>query len=100
VRHQSGISLADALSAATKLGGPAGHLLTLGAQRAFIGGIRLAVTGGAVLSAAAALFVLRWLPSQAAHGADLESAIDATDPTAELGLAGTEPAFAEGRDRI
>src|SRR5579859_623961 len=55
VRHRAAISLADALSAATKLGGPAGRTLTVGAQHAFIEGIRLAVTCGAGLSAVAAV---------------------------------------------
>ncbi|HEX9547948.1 MAG TPA: MFS transporter [Acidimicrobiales bacterium] len=100
VRHQAGISLADALSAATKLGGPAGHALTLGTQHAFIGGIQLAVTCGAALSAAAAVIVLRRLPRQAAHGTALRDAVEATETTAELGLAGVEPAFAQDRDTV
>jgi EmrB/QacA subfamily drug resistance transporter len=99
VRHQAGVSLADALAAATKLGGPSGRALTVGAQHAFIDGIRLAVTGGAALCAAAALLVLRWLPRQAAHGTALDNAVEATETTAELGLAGIEPAFAQGRDQ-
>jgi EmrB/QacA subfamily drug resistance transporter len=100
VRHQAGISLADALSAATKLGGPAGRMLTVGAEHAFIGGIQLAVTGGAALSAAAAAVVFRRLPRQAAHSTALDGAVEAMETTAELGLAGVEPAFAEGRDQI
>jgi len=58
VRHRALLSLADALSAATKLGGPEGRILTLGAQHAFIEGIQLAVTGGAALSAIAAVVAL------------------------------------------
>ena len=95
VRHQAAVSLADALSAATGLGGPAGHALRVGAQHAFIAGIRLAVTGGAALSAAAALVVLRWLPRQAAHGPALDGPVEAMETTAQLALAGLEPAFAD-----
>jgi EmrB/QacA subfamily drug resistance transporter len=96
---QAGISLADALAAATKLGGPAGRALTTGSQHAFIDGIQLAVTGGAVLSAAAAAAVFRWLPRQAAHGTALVGAVEAMENTAELGIAGIEPAFTESRDQ-
>ena len=74
VQHKSAISLADALAAAAKLGGPAGHALGTGAQHAFIDGIRLAVIAGAALCAIAGVFVSRCLPTQATHGGDLESA--------------------------
>jgi EmrB/QacA subfamily drug resistance transporter len=100
VRHRAGISLAEALSTATNLGGSAGHALTVGAQHAFIGGIHLAVTCGAALSAAAAVVVFRRLPRQAAHGTSLHSAVEAMETTAELGLAGVEPAFAQTRDAM
>jgi len=83
VRHRAGISLADALSTATNLGGSAGHALTVGAQHAFIGGIHLAVTCGAALSAAAAVVVFRRLPRQAAHGTSLHSAVEAMETTAD-----------------
>jgi hypothetical protein len=91
VRHQAVISLADALSAATRLGGPAGRALTVGAQHAFIDGIHLAVTGGAGLSAIAAVVVLRRLPRQAAHGSALAGPVEAMEATAELGLAVSSP---------
>jgi EmrB/QacA subfamily drug resistance transporter len=95
VKRQAAVSLADALGAATKLGGPAGRALTIGAQHAFIDGIQLAVTCGAILAAAAAIVVFRKLPHQAAHGAVVAGPIEAMETTAELGLAGVEPAFAE-----
>src|SRR4051812_44393005 len=95
VQRQAGVSLADALAAADKLGGPAGRALTAGAQHAFIDGIQLAVTCGAILAVAAAVVVFRRLPYQAAHGTALEGPIEAMETTAEIGLAGVEPAFAE-----
>ena len=70
-------------------------LLTVGAQHAFIDGIQLAVTGGAVLAVIAGVIVLRYLPRQAAHGTSETGAIEAMEATAELGLAGVEPAFAD-----
>ncbi len=89
VAHQAGISLADALAAATKLGGPAGRALTAGAQHAFIDGIHLAVLVGAALSAIAAVVVFRRLPSQAAHGAVVSTdPAEAVESTPDIGLVG------------
>jgi EmrB/QacA subfamily drug resistance transporter len=96
VKHRAGVSLADALSAADSLGGPAGRLLRAGAEHAFIDGIQLAVTVGAILAVIAAIVVFRNLPHQAAHETALESPVSAMETTAELGLAGVEPAYAEG----
>ena len=93
VQHQANVSLADALAAASKLGGPAGHALAIGAQNAFIDGIRLAVTAGALLAIAASVLVYRTLPRQAAHATGDQSAVEAMEVTAEIGLAGVEPAF-------
>jgi len=39
--------------------------------------------------------VLRYLPGQAAHGTSEAGPIEAMEATAELGLAGVEPAFAD-----
>ena len=94
VQHQARVSLADALAAASKLGGSAGHALTIGAEHAFIDGIQLAVTCGAILAATAAVIVFRYLPRQAAH-ATAKSPVEAMEETAEIALAGVEPAFAE-----
>ena len=98
ISHHAEVSLADALSAARKLGGSAGRLLRLGADHAFIDGIHLAVVGGAVLCAGAAVVVFRKLPHQTIHGSALEGPIEAMETTAALGLAGVEPAFAEISD--
>ena len=45
------------------------------------------------ISAVAAFVVFRYLPHQAAHAAGTEGALDAMEVTAELGLAGVEPAY-------
>ena len=103
VQHQASVSLADALAAAGKLGGVRGQALTAGAQHAFIAGIQLAVIGGAILSSIAAVVVYRGLPHEAEHGVvpgevekdQVTLAIEAAEVTAELGLAGVEPAFVE-----
>jgi EmrB/QacA subfamily drug resistance transporter len=99
IRHRAGVSLSEALAAADKLGGPAGRALTVGAQHAFIDGIQLAVTCGAILAVTAALVVWRKLPREAAHGTAAAGPVQAMELTAELGLAGVEPAFVESRDR-
>jgi EmrB/QacA subfamily drug resistance transporter len=91
VKHQANVSLADALAAATRLGGVSGHVLSVASQDAFIDGIRVAVTFGAVLAAISAVVVFRKLPREAVHGSSVESPRAAIETTAELGLAGVEP---------
>jgi EmrB/QacA subfamily drug resistance transporter len=86
-------SLADALATASKLPAAAGRVLTVGAQHAFIDGVHLAVTAGAILALIAAVIVARCLPRQLV-GEAIESPVEAVELTAELGLAGVEPAFA------
>jgi EmrB/QacA subfamily drug resistance transporter len=94
-RHAAQTSLADALDAANKLPKGAGHALTVGAQNAFIDGIHLAVVIGALLAALAAVIVVRNLPRQLS-GAPMHSPAEAVEDTAELGLAGVPPVFADG----
>lgn len=98
VRHRATVSLAGALGAAAKLGGMPGRLLAAGAERAFIDGMQLAVTGGAMLAAISAVVVYRSLPRQAAHGTAVASPVAAMENMAELGIAGVEPAFVEAID--
>src|SRR4029079_14939031 len=93
VQQQANTSLSEALSSASTLGGAAGHALTTGANEAFIAGIQLAVTVGALFAAIAAVVVFRFLPHEATHSTGAESPLDAMEVTAELGLAGVEPAY-------
>jgi EmrB/QacA subfamily drug resistance transporter len=93
-RHAAQTSLADALDAAKKLPGGAGHQLTVGAQSAFIDGIHLAVVVGAALAALSAVIVARYLPRELSSGS-MHGAAEAIEDTAELGLAGVPPVFAD-----
>ena len=68
-------SLAEALGVASKLPGEAGAALSRSADLAYVGGVHLAVTIGAVLTAIASILVYRYLPSVTEHGAT-EPAID------------------------
>lgn len=90
-------SLSGALAESTRIGGGAGSLLRDGSQQAFIDGMHLAVTFGAVLAAIASVLVYRYLPAQtpmiAGHGPI--DAVDAAELTAEVAIAGT-PALIEG----
>ena len=90
-------SLSDALAEATRIGGNAGTVLHDGAQQAFMDGMHLAVTFGAVLAAIASVLVYRYLPAQtpmiAGHGPIDE--VDAAELTAEVAIAGT-PAIIDG----
>jgi EmrB/QacA subfamily drug resistance transporter len=95
IQQQANRSLADALAAANKLGGAAGHALTVAAQNAFLDGIQLAVTGSAILAGIAAVIVITKLPDLPTHGTAHEQEIESTEIALELGLAGVEPAFAD-----
>jgi EmrB/QacA subfamily drug resistance transporter len=88
-------SLAGALSTAAHLPAQAAAELTHTAETAFVSGIHLASIVGAVLAAAAALIVLRFLPRQILqHGAELD-VVESLEDAAQLGLAGMPPIFAE-----
>jgi EmrB/QacA subfamily drug resistance transporter len=88
-------SLAGALRTAASLPTSARHALELGAKTAFVDGIHLAVTGGAVLAFLAAIIVFRYLPHSVAHQAAPNDAIGALEDAAELGLGGVPPVFAD-----
>ncbi|HEY4377749.1 MAG TPA: MFS transporter, partial [Acidimicrobiales bacterium] len=94
-QHAARESLADALTAAGKLHGPAQATLTKGADLAFIDGIHLAVTAGAILALVAAAIVWRYLPKNLAPETSMHGAVEAMETTAELGLAGVMPAFCD-----
>jgi Na+/melibiose symporter-like transporter len=98
-RFAAETSLAGALDTATKLPAAAGHALTLGAEDAFIGGIQLAVTVGALLAIVAAVIVYRFLPHSMGEDGAMHGAIESMEDLAELGLGGTPPIFADIEDR-
>ena len=65
-----------ARSTAAQLPAAAGHALPVGAEEAFIGGIHLAVTVGAVLAVVAAVIVYRYLPHVARRRDARRSRVD------------------------
>jgi EmrB/QacA subfamily drug resistance transporter len=91
----AGQSLAGALHVAGELGGAAGQALSAGADAAFVDGVHLAVTVGAVLAAVAASLVLRFLPRVVTHEGAMHGALESVEDVAELGLGGTMPVFAD-----
>jgi len=60
-------SLAGALNVADKLRAVPGRALTTAAEHAFVNGVHLAVTGGAILAGLSAIAVARWLPRELTH---------------------------------
>jgi EmrB/QacA subfamily drug resistance transporter len=94
-RHDARISIADALGAADKLKEPFRSVLTTGSEHAFIDGIHLAVTAGAILALLAAFFVWRNLPRDLSAEDGQHGAVEAMETTAELGLGGVPPVFAD-----
>jgi EmrB/QacA subfamily drug resistance transporter len=88
-------SIAGALQVASRLPGRAGTRLAEGAQHAFVGGIQLAVTAGAILAVVAAVIVVRYLPHQLAPEGALHGPVEALEDVAELGLAGIPTAFGD-----
>ena len=88
-------SLAGALDTASHLPEAAGRVLTSGAEAAFIDGLHLAVTVGGLLATLAAVLVWRYLPRAVAHEGALSGPGGAMENTAELGIGGVPPLFAD-----
>jgi hypothetical protein len=88
-------SLAGALHVAAGLPPAARHALETGSKTAFVDGIHLACTGGAILAFAAAFIVFRYLPHSVAHQAGGTDPVAALEDAAELGLGGVPPVFAD-----
>jgi EmrB/QacA subfamily drug resistance transporter len=86
-------SLAGALHVAGEIGGAAGQALSAGADAAFVDGVHLAVTVGAVLAAVAASLVLKFLPRVISHEGAMHGAVESLEDVAELGIAGSMPVF-------
>jgi len=60
-------SLAGALNVAGQLRAVPGRALTTASKHAFVNGVHLAVTGGAILAGLSAIAVARWLPRVLTH---------------------------------
>ncbi len=95
VQEMAGASLAGALRAAAEIGGPAGQALSAGADAAFVDGVHMAVTVGAILAAVAAALVLRFLPREISHEGAMHGALESLEDAVELGIAGAMPVFAD-----
>ncbi|MGZ4688949.1 MAG: MFS transporter [Acidimicrobiia bacterium] len=91
-------SLAGALETASKLPATAARALTVGSQEAFVGGVHLAVTVGAILAAVAAVIVYRYLPKSLGSEGAMHGAVESMEDAAELGIGGTMPIFADTAD--
>ncbi|WP_426574890.1 MFS transporter [Aquihabitans sp. McL0605] len=98
VQEAARTTLADALHAATELPSAAGKVLTVGSQTAFVDGIHFAVTVGSILALIAAATVYRFLPRELPDEASMHGPVEAMEDTAELGIAGVPPVFADSAD--
>jgi EmrB/QacA subfamily drug resistance transporter len=97
-KRQVNESLAGALEQANKLTGSARTALEVGSRHAFIEGIHLAVSVGAVLAALAAIAVYKFLPHTMNHDGANHGPLEAFEDVAELGIGGVPPLFAESLD--
>jgi EmrB/QacA subfamily drug resistance transporter len=88
-------SLAGALGVARSVGGDAGARLAAGTETAFVHGIHLSVTIGALLSLVAAFVAVRYLPASFAHHGAMKGPVESLEDVLELGIAGIEPVFAD-----
>jgi EmrB/QacA subfamily drug resistance transporter len=88
-------SIAGALRVAQTLPRPGQAILTAGANHAFVSGIHLAVTVGAVLALISAVIVFRYLPHSLVAENAVRGPVESVEDAAELGLAGVPPLFAD-----
>ncbi len=86
-------SIAGAVRVAGEIGGAAGDALRAGANQAFVDGVHVSVTIGAVLAVGAGLLVWRSLPRRLAHEGAMHGTAGALEEAAELGIAGVPPVF-------
>jgi Na+/melibiose symporter-like transporter len=88
-------SIAGALRVAATLPPRAGRVLTAAADNAFVDGVHLAVTVGAILATISAVIVYRYLPHSLMPTGAMRGPIESLEDAAELGLAGAPPMFAD-----
>jgi hypothetical protein len=88
-------SIAGALRVADTLPARAGEVLTAAANNAFVDGIHLAVTVGAILATISAFIVLKFLPHSLVPTGAMAGPVESLEEAAELGLAGVPPVFAD-----
>jgi len=89
-RSQARGSLGGALDVASRLRTAPAHALTSAAQHAFVSGVHLAVTGGALLTGVATVAVARFLPRDLTPEDEMPEPVAAPEDTASLVLAEQE----------
>ncbi|MHB8463917.1 MAG: MFS transporter, partial [Acidimicrobiales bacterium] len=94
-RRQAASSIGGALAVAKNLPPGVGSAIAHGARVAFVDGIHLACTIGAILAVTASAIVLRYLPHQLNDQASLHDATAAAEEMAVLGIGGAPPVFAD-----
>src|SRR5262245_39214329 len=97
LQDRASSSIAGAIQVADAIGGKAGAALHVGADSAFLQGMHLSVTIGAVLCIVAAGLVNRYLPRVLSHEGAMRGPVEAMEDVAELGIAGVPPIFADER---
>jgi EmrB/QacA subfamily drug resistance transporter len=100
-----GLSPSDASAARTSIAGALRVGATLppnaqspfiaGANNAFVEGIHLAVTVGAILALISAVVVYRFLPHSLTQEGAVRGPVESLEDAAELGLAGVPPVFSD-----
>jgi EmrB/QacA subfamily drug resistance transporter len=91
-------SIAGALDVASRLPAGAAKVLTTAADNAFVDGIHLAVTVGAILALISSFIVYRFLPHSLVQEGAVRGPIESLEDAAELGIAGVPPLFADTPD--
>ncbi len=94
-RSTARASIAGALRVASTLPEGARTALTTGADHAFVSGVHLAVTVGAVLALVSSGIVFRYLPHSLTPVGALRGPVESLEDIAELGLGGVPPVFAD-----
>jgi EmrB/QacA subfamily drug resistance transporter len=89
-------SIAGALDVAARQPEPQRTVLTDAAHSAFLTGMHLAVLIGAALAITAAVIVYRYLPHSLQPEGALHGPLESFEDSAELGLGGVPPVFADG----
>jgi hypothetical protein len=96
-KGEASTSIAGALHVAASLPAEAGHALATSAQSAFVDGIHLAVSVGALLAVVSAGIVWRKLPHSLVPQGALHGPVEGLEEAATLGLGGVPPVFADDK---
>ena len=97
LQERASASISGAIGVADSIGGKVGAALHVGADNAFLEGLHLSVTIGAVLCLISAWLVTRYLPRVLSHEGAMHGPVEAMEDVATLGIAGVPPIFADER---